>query len=535
MLSIGSIKYKFSNLNDKECNIVILIGLFIIFIIAIQVRYDYHLLLGGMGSYYDWANMYFFGGISPGYVQGSQRLLQGLVYNDLAYPPGYAIFLAFLQLIHIDNLQTMRIVQGLVDSSCIFALYTIFRWANANRFLSIFGALLYAVVPLYAQGSVIVLAEWISPSIVIWSLFAFTRLYSFNKIIVCISSIFLGLIIAIGAMFRPDLILLFIPFFCANYIVVRKMGVTSKYISIFIMLLAFSSIIGSWGLHNKSHFNHWIFTSTGGGNALWEGLGDITDNKYGYKSSDPYAISFLEKRGMKWHSVKANNYMFSLYLQAWKEHPGYVIKTILVRWKRIINANAPSYFSSVDPPTYRHIISFYQRYGIILLLLALLLFRKDKRVVFLLSLPLLYALFSVGLVHYEPRYTRYANLSYLFATIMILSKVNYWLSKRKSYTKYHVPSVIYLAMILFVLSWPLKIHDITVAKLNEAKIVAQLKNINFISVPHQVITLNDIKWHQMSKNNDMQWENNSLIVTSNVYSFIYYSKLSIKNTLGYYC
>ena len=102
-----------------------------------------------------------------------------------------------------------------------------------------------------------------------------------------------------------------------------------------VLVAAFAVPISAWGLHNRVQHGHWIFSTTGGGNALWEGLGALP-NDYGYVLDDQKAGESLRRKGMSWLSVEADRYFKSEYLRAWREHPEFVLRVIAWRWRHLL-------------------------------------------------------------------------------------------------------------------------------------------------------------------------------------------------------
>jgi hypothetical protein len=124
----------------------------------------------------------------------------------------------------------------------------------------------------------------------------------------------------------------------------------------------------------------------------------------------------LRARGLEWGTADADRFLKQEYLRAWREHPGHVLATIGERWKGIV-------FTSevLRPDTMPGLRTAFDRYGLLLTLLAMLVYRRNRLALLVLATPLAYALLSIGLVHWEPRYVRYVPLSYLFAAVLLAS------------------------------------------------------------------------------------------------------------------
>ena len=83
--------------------------------------------------------------------------------------------------------------------------------------------------------------------------------------------------------------------------------------------------------------------------------------------------------------------------------------------------------------------------GALLVALAVGLHRRNKVVWLVLLLPPLYAVASIGLVHYEPRYVRYVQLSYLLAMVVIADDL--WARAVRPRPRLLVPATIAVAAV----------------------------------------------------------------------------------------
>ena len=119
---------------------------------------------------------------------------------------------------------------------------------------------------------------------------------------------------------------------------------------------------------------------------------------------------------MRYHSPEAEQYWRSVYWSAWLQHPWHVIATILFRWKLILT----NYEAWVWPPFAD--LGWLVTAGPYLLAAgALVLWRRRRSAdILLLVGPLCYALVVGGLIYVEPRYVRYAHLSFLLGAAMTL-------------------------------------------------------------------------------------------------------------------
>lgn len=175
-----------------------------------------------------------------------------------------------------------------------------------------------------------------------------------------------------------------------------------------------------------------MFTSTSGGAGLWEGLGDIK-NEHGFILSDKTTQRILAQRGLPWHSVAADNYLKQRYREALTEFPFYVIKVAEWRWKQIATRAAIGIYPEVIVGLQRLFRTYLKEAAIWVWLAAMIISWRRPVTLLILGLPLIYALLSIGLVHYEARYVRYAHLSYLFAPVVLLTALPRLIPERGAY------------------------------------------------------------------------------------------------------
>jgi len=74
---------------------------------------------------------------------------------------------------------------------------------------------------------------------------------------------------------------------------------------------------------------------------------------------------------------------------------------------------------------------------------------------YIVGLPLVYALFSIGLTHYEGRYVRYVPLTYLFSFVILLQ----WLAdylKQRWHVLHTILATVFVCTLFFYLS-----HELT--------------------------------------------------------------------------
>ncbi|MBL0141883.1 MAG: glycosyltransferase family 39 protein [Betaproteobacteria bacterium] len=377
---------------------------------AIYVRVQAIAIQGGEVDYLVWATKNYFGGITPMYLKLANDVI-ALDYTSLAYPPGYPALLAAFRLAGMDGPQTMRVGQAVIDCAGVPLVYFLLRRAGLATVLALCGAVLYAVYPLWAFGSTFLLAEFISPVLILGAL-ALTVICAAGdrpRHAFCAAT---GVYLGIAALIRPDMLLL--PGLLALWLLwqhANRRGIAA----VAVLVAAFALPIAAWGLHNRVENGHWVFSTTGGGNALWEGLGELP-NDYGFVLDDRKAGEVLQQKGMKWLSVEANRYFTSEYFRAWREHPEFVLSVISWRWRHVLTDSENWLPEAGSAYGLKRLFDFG---GMAMVTFATLLYLRSPRRLLLVLVPVIYALGSIGMTHWEARYVRYLHLSYLFAFLML--------------------------------------------------------------------------------------------------------------------
>lgn len=379
-------------------------------LLAFWVRLQFIVIYGGTQDYLAWAMKHYFGGITPFYLDRARELLEKGTYTALSYPPGYPAFIALMYAFDITEPQTLRVVQVAFDSSSSIAFFFLLRAARVPTATALMGPLTYAVYPLWAAGSTFLLAESLSPALLLWSMAAlvYVRRSSGWR-----GWLLAGLVLGLVSLVRPDFLLLIGVGFVWALVAAQP---PERFRTAASLVAGFAVVIGAWGLHNRVEHDAWVFSTTGGGVGLWEGLGDLP-NEYGYVLSDEYAIRLVQAKGMQWHSVEADRYFKSEYARAWLEHPDFVLKVIGYRWQKIIWTS-----DGFQPGLLDWLKRLLDKYGIWLALAAAILSWRNPVALLLIVTPVVYALVSIGLVHWEPRYVRYVHLGYLSAAIILVSQ-----------------------------------------------------------------------------------------------------------------
>lgn len=381
-------------------------GLVLVFLLAVFVRDQLWTARGGTEpSYLEWAQRNYFGGVSLWYFQAAEALARGAPYTTLAYPPGYPFFLSVLLRCGL-TFEQIRVAQFVLDAAVVAIVAALLRSIGATRSWALAGAVTYAVHPLWATGSVYLLAEAFSPAIMVtflWSL-SWARRQSTTMAVVP------GAIAGAGAMIRPDFLLLVLPGVAWFTLVDRRLD-RLRAAALFAVVVALCVFL--WGAHNRRVHGTWMFGTTASGAGLWEGLGELP-NDYGYVLSDARALELAAAQGHAWASLGANAYFTRRYLKAVARHPGYVARVVLHRWDQIV------FESERDVYVFTRLRAVVDSIGVVWLVAAIVVFRRRPDIVFIAAVPLLFAMFSIGLVHYEPRYVRYAQLSYVVSGLALL-------------------------------------------------------------------------------------------------------------------
>lgn len=165
------------------------------------------------------------------------------------------------------------------------------------------------------------------------------------------------------------------------------------------------------------------------GRALWEGMGIVPDNKYGFKLDDAALVSWVKSQGyeVKYSSPEMNRVLGQYARKVIREDPGYYARTVLVRTKQIlagpIDVVLPNKTLSIKESglslkefVRAHPYDFVQKilskiyvflffYGSLFLLGLAFFKEREKRLdLLLLTSPFFYTLATQIPLHFEPRY-----------------------------------------------------------------------------------------------------------------------------------
>jgi hypothetical protein len=427
----------------------IVIALSLIFALGLILRVDYLYLLGG-SDYLTWANINYFGGITPFYITAGKAIFESGTYRNLNYPPGYPIFVGFWHYLGLDINET-RMVQAVIDALTIFPFYRLLRRIKFSVVLALLGALVYAIYPAWSIGAVTMLAEALTPASIVWIMATLVWASGSSK---HTTWFWPGITIGISALVRPDVIILIIP--AGLWILWQKLPWLKIILAALWLSIGFGIPIFGWGFYNLQTHGVFVITSTSGGNGLWEGLGELP-NEYGYVLDDAYAGEWVTSLGIEWHSVEADRFFKQQYLRAWQEHPDFVLKVIWRRWEQIATEQErlfDRFFYLPNATRFAMGFNFIEQYGLLFLLAAgIIAYRQPARLL-ILFLPLGTALFSIGLVHYEARYVRYVPLGYIVAIGICLEFIYYKTMRffqNGSQTRIITVPYLEFALILFII------------------------------------------------------------------------------------
>jgi hypothetical protein len=377
---------------------------------AFWTRREFVQMYGGRTpAYVEWANAHYFGGLSGFYISAAESWRRGEQYTGLVYPPGYIALLAAEMQLAGPDLRDVRVVQGALDAATIIPVYVLAGMVGLAWPFALLAAAAYALLPLWAAGSTFLLAESVAVPLLLWSLVCV--LWTARTRSLWLAAL-TGLWLGGTALVRPDLVLLMIVAAAFLVFMLRRQSVPV----VLVLIAAFAIPIGSWGLHNRRIHGAWMLSSASSGATLWEGLGEI-ENDFGYVMDDSTANHVLAAHGYQWASVDGSAYLTREYLRAWRDHPSFVARVIAARVGRILFRS-----DRLQPLFFGRLREFIDAAGLAALVVAAWLRRRDPAALFVLLVLPLYAIGSIGLLHYEARYVRYVPVAYVLALLVVVSE-----------------------------------------------------------------------------------------------------------------
>lgn len=377
-----------------------------IFGLAIAVRQ--HLLSINGGDEPDqiaWAAKFYFGGITKYYLDMRSAILSGHTEAMWAYLPGYPAFLALLDLAGFKDLRSIRIVQTVIDSAAVIPLAYVIKRLTASLPISLLGAGIYAIGPWWAEGSSYLLAESLLPALVICVLAG--MIWMRDNPLRLAGWMTLGFLSALLPFFRSETILLVVPLTMWALTFGRLKSSIAVGAAFFLPLVA-------WAVRNHVMHDQFALMPNAGWYALWSGLGQVA-NEWGYFVSDAQAHKLLSTHSIKPHTAEAEIFWKGEYLRAWAEHPRQIFRTIVFRFDVILNS-----CNYGGPPALCNLV--YHWFALATIpAVGILIWAKRWTDALLVVGPLAFALFSLGLIYVEPRYVRYAALTYVLGFSVLVS------------------------------------------------------------------------------------------------------------------
>lgn len=383
-------------------------------VIAWLVRYRYFIGFGGAEhNYLDWASEHYFGGITRGYYHTVVAIVT-LDWSSSShlYPPFYPLVLALIQIFFSDDLQLARLIQAGLDALGAVIAYLICCRLGCQRLVGVLAGLGYAIAPWWAWGSTLVLADALVPVMVLLLVFTLIHARDNGR---SLDWLIVGLVGCALTLTRSEFGLL-----VAAIIVLALIGAPGRRVQAITAGMA-----GFWlpwlgvATVNYFTFGHFFPASNATFYALYSGLGQV-ENAYGYVVSDEKASYLLAANGLTYHGPGAEEFWRKIYFDAWRNHPGHVIQTILHRFGLIAFGQELTSYPKTFVPLFG--------WGLGLAAVAAMILAVRKRFYNLLIVlgPLLFALGTLGIIYVELRYVRYASLTYLFSAAIVLSAVVSW-------------------------------------------------------------------------------------------------------------
>jgi hypothetical protein len=375
-----------------------------LFALAIYIRLNFLIIHGGLEEkQVDWAMHFYYGGLTSEYLRMRDAILAWRLEPKLwSYMPGYPAFLATLDLFGLKDLRAARFVQIVIDSAAIFPLTYVVRRLTRSAFLGVSAASVYAAAPWLAEGSGYLLAEALVPAFIICVLAGMTCMRDHKESIAGWAT--LGFLTATLPFFRSEMVLLFVPLVFWAAIVASP---SRRMISAAVVGLTFAAPLIAWAFRNYFEYGQFLLTPPVGWYAMWAGLGQVA-NDFGYFVDDTRALHVLKDRGLNWHSVGAEGYWKSEYLNAWREHTNHVLQATLFRMKKILFE--PDFAHDPLPGMSGIVYRWFMEATVVAI--VWLLFKKRWTDAVLISGPMTFAVLSLGFVYVEARYVRYGGLSY---------------------------------------------------------------------------------------------------------------------------
>jgi hypothetical protein len=381
---------------------------------ALLSRMDFLVLRGGLqADQLAWANKFYFGGITKGYLAIRDSILSWTPEaRPWPYLPGYSAFLAMLYEVGAKDLALVRFVQLAADSLAVVPLYVVLHRIGGSAPHALMGCMIYAIAPWWSAGATYLLGE---------SLVSALMLVVLAGMVVVRDRaggpgqwFLLGLLASILPFFRSDMILLFGPLAIWALLAAPE---RRRWISAACVVAGFALPLFLWAARNDYIHGQFMLTPPAKWYAAWSGLGQVA-NDFGYFVDDQRASRLLASKGIGFNTAQSESYWFGEYLSAWVSHPAHVMRAILYRFGRILGQPDTESFAP------RLARAAYPAMAFITAIALIWLLRMRRWAdAFLIALPMMYALGSLGPLYVELRYVRYAGLTYLLVLPIVLGKV----------------------------------------------------------------------------------------------------------------
>lgn len=395
--------------DKKKWLVVLSLALLVLF--AYFIRYHFWLGFGGLEeNYIAWAAQHYFGGLTPGYTSCAAAIAKWDFSGGACrtYPAGYSLVILLGDFVGFSDLQSFRLFQMGLDSLGVILIFALCRNLGCNVLISLVAGFGYAVGATWAFGSTFVLAESVVPVLVVLVLFLMSEARERDKypwwILVGFSAGFLAII-------RTELSVLILPIavFAAfasapNQKARHALAAGAGFLAVWLSIATANLV-----LLDRFHIANSVIYY-----AFYSGLGQI-DNAYGYVVSDVEAHLRLAAVGISYHSPESEEYWRDVYFNAWLEHPLFVLEGI---WHRFtIIALKPEWLALGGWFTHGTQTDVYKGGFIVLMFVSVYLVVVRRYTdAMLVAGSLVVALGTLGLIYVEPRYVRYAAISYILAT-----------------------------------------------------------------------------------------------------------------------
>jgi 4-amino-4-deoxy-L-arabinose transferase-like glycosyltransferase len=250
------------------------------------------------------------------YLQLGQNLLagQGLQFTDPRFhqqvwayrTPGYPFLVAACG----ADLRAIRVVQAILDSSTVLAVYLLARiWLTPTT--SLIAAAIVAVNPFLIYFTGLILSETLFTAMLAWGMVLLIRVPAIG-----------AAVLACAVMVRPSAIVL--PALCAIALKGRKsLRLASLCVGMTLVILF------AWGLRNHARLNAWIFTSTNSGITQYDGF-----NPSATGGSDQSFIRDMPELAQM-DEVQRSQYLGGLAGQFIRDHPGTSAKLAALKILRL--------------------------------------------------------------------------------------------------------------------------------------------------------------------------------------------------------